>query len=56
MTTFTVTWITAKIVQFTVGLRIDPGDELRGIDIAAHAEEAYLIDEEPVQLGSPSRA
>ncbi|MBO1267271.1 ammonium transporter [Arthrobacter cavernae] len=52
---FVVTWISAKIVQLTVGLRIDPEDELRGIDIAAHAEEAYVIDEEPVQLGSPSR-
>ncbi len=53
---FVVTWITAKIVQLTVGLRIKPEEELRGIDIAAHAEEAYLIDEEPVQLGSPSRS
>ncbi|MCA4134967.1 ammonium transporter [Arthrobacter sp. M4] len=53
---FVVTWITAKIVQVTVGLRIKPEEELRGIDIAAHAEEAYLIDEEPVQLGSPSRS
>ncbi|NKX54450.1 ammonium transporter [Arthrobacter mobilis] len=52
---FAVTWITAKIVQLTVGLRINPEDELRGIDIAAHAEEAYLTDEAPVQLGSPSR-
>ncbi|GAA3676511.1 ammonium transporter [Arthrobacter ginkgonis] len=53
---FIVTWITAKIVQLTVGLRIDPEDELRGIDLAAHAEEAYLTDEEPVRLGSPSRS
>ncbi|WP_245413221.1 hypothetical protein [Arthrobacter celericrescens] len=44
---FAVTWICAKIVQFTVGLRIDEQDELRSIDIAAHAEEAHVIDEEP---------
>ncbi|WP_136610652.1 ammonium transporter [Sinomonas albida] len=53
---FVLTWVIAKIVQRTVGLRIDPTDELRGIDMAAHAEEAYLVDEEPVELGSPSRA
>ncbi|MGO4145655.1 ammonium transporter [Paenarthrobacter sp. YAF11_1] len=52
---FAVTWIVAKIVQVTIGLRIRPEDEVRGIDIAAHAEEAYVIDEEPVRLGSPSR-
>ncbi|WP_423185158.1 hypothetical protein [Arthrobacter sp. NyZ413] len=37
-------------------LRIRPEDELRGIDLAAHAEEAYFIDEEPEMLGSPSRS
>lgn len=30
--------------------------ELLGIDIAAHAEAAYLTDEEPVELGSRQRA
>ena len=51
---FAVTWIVAKLVDVTVGLRIRPEDELRGIDITAHAEEAYLVDEEPEMLGSRS--
>ncbi|WP_458779918.1 hypothetical protein [Arthrobacter sp. D3-16] len=45
----------AKAIDMTMGLRIDAADELRGIDIAAHAEAAYLSDEEPVELGSPQR-
>ncbi|TLM81081.1 ammonium transporter [Pseudarthrobacter sp. NamE2] len=53
---FAATWVVAKLVQITVGLRIRPEDELRGIDLTAHAEEAYLVDEEPEMLGSPSRS
>ncbi|MEY9776379.1 ammonium transporter [Arthrobacter sp. MW3 TE3886] len=53
---FAVTWIIAKILHITMGLRIHEADELLGIDIAAHSEAAYLIDEEPVELGSPHRA
>ncbi|HKU29398.1 ammonium transporter [Arthrobacter sp. NyZ413] len=53
---FVVTWVIAKILNITMGLRIHEADELRGIDMAAHAEEAYLSDEEPVELGSPHRA
>ena len=53
---FSVTWILAKILDRIVGLRIKPEDELRGIDIAAHSELAYLSDEDPVELGSPQRA
>jgi len=53
---FVVTWIIAKVLNMTMGLRIHEADELRGIDIAAHSEAAYLSDEEPVELGSPHRA
>jgi len=53
---FAVTWLIAKAVNKAMGLRIDPADELRGIDLAAHAEFAYLTEEEPVDLGSPRRA
>lgn len=49
---FTITWLLAKILDRTMGLRIHQDDELRGIDIAAHSEFAYLTDEDPVQLGS----
>ncbi|MFF1251942.1 ammonium transporter [Pseudarthrobacter sp. NPDC058329] len=52
---FVLTWGIAKAIDMTVGLRINEADELRGIDIAAHAEAAYLSDEEPVELGSPQR-
>ena len=52
---FAVTWVIAKAIDITVGLRIDEAAELRGIDIAAHSESAYLMDEEPVELGSPHR-
>jgi ammonium transporter, Amt family len=52
---FAVTWVIAKVIDITMGLRIDEAAELRGIDIAAHSESAYLMDEEPVELGSPHR-
>src|SRR5207244_6925795 len=52
---FVVTWVIAKLIDMTTGLRIHEEDELRGIDIAAHSELAYLTDEEPVELGSPAR-
>jgi Amt family ammonium transporter len=52
---FGITWVLAKILDKTIGLRIKPEDELRGIDIAAHSELAYLTDEDPVELGSPQR-
>jgi ammonium transporter, Amt family len=53
---FGITWILAKILDKAMGgLRIKPEDELRGIDLAAHSELAYLTDEDPVQLGSPQR-
>ncbi len=50
---FVITWIIAQIIQRTVGLRIEQEDELRGIDLAAHSEFAYLTDEDPVDLGAP---
>ncbi len=52
---FGVTWVIAQVIQRTVGLRIEQEDELRGIDIAAHSEFAYLTDEDPVDLGAPPR-
>jgi Amt family ammonium transporter len=43
-------------MDVTMGLRIHEEDELRGIDLAAHSEFAYLTDEDPVNLGSAARA
>jgi Amt family ammonium transporter len=53
---FGITWILAKILDRAIGLRIKPEDEMRGIDLAAHSELAYLTDEDPVELGSPHRS
>ena len=52
---FVVTWLIAKALQLTIGLRIPVESELQGIDLAAHAESAYRNDEEPVDLGAPVR-
>ncbi len=46
-TVITVVWagiasfIIIKIVQATVGLRVDPEEEIEGLDITAHGERAY---------------
>jgi Amt family ammonium transporter len=52
---FVVTWLIAQVIQRTIGLRIEQEDELRGIDISAHSEFAYLTDEDPVDLGAPRK-
>ncbi|MDM7991429.1 ammonium transporter [Arthrobacter sp. zg-Y877] len=52
---FVVTWLIAKVLQLTIGLRIPEESELKGIDLMAHSESAYLNDEEPVELGAPTR-
>ena len=36
------TYIILKIVDATVGLRVDEADELEGLDLTQHGEEAYL--------------
>ena len=38
---FTMTMFLAYLVDRTVGFRADPDDELRGLDVATHAESAY---------------
>ncbi|GAB3680661.1 ammonium transporter [Actinocorallia lasiicapitis] len=38
---FTVTFIIGKVIDLTIGFRIDEEDEAAGIDIAEHAESAY---------------
>ena len=38
---FTVTWILAKIVDVTVGLRVDEMEEAVGLDLSQHGERAY---------------
>jgi len=40
---FTVTWLIAKAIDRTMGLRVSPEDESRGLDLSQHAESAYSI-------------
>jgi ammonium transporter, Amt family len=46
-----VSWVIAKVVDVTVGLRATPDDELEGLDLSQHAEAAYAFGE----LGSMGR-
>ncbi|MGD9481734.1 ammonium transporter [Streptomyces sp. TRM70308] len=39
--TFVVTWLLAKLVDVTMGLRASADDEVTGVDRAFHAETAY---------------
>ena len=38
---FAVTWVIATIINRTLGFRVDPEDEVGGIDLSEHAETAY---------------
>lgn len=44
---FTMTWLLAKVISRTVGLRVTPQAEVSGIDLAEHSEVGY--DLTPVQ-------
>ncbi len=38
------TAILLRLVDWLVGLRVDPEDEIRGLDLALHGEEAYSLE------------
>ena len=38
---FSITWLLAKLVDVTVGLRVAPEEETVGLDISQHGERAY---------------
>jgi Amt family ammonium transporter len=40
---FGMTWLIAKAIDKTMGLRVSPEDEARGLDLAFHAESAYSM-------------
>ena len=40
---FTATWLIAKAVDLTIGLRVSPEDESTGLDLTQHAESAYSL-------------
>ncbi len=54
-----LTWLIAVAISRTVGFRVSPEDEARGVDLSEHAESAYAFGEEPVSgepLGDQVRA
>jgi Amt family ammonium transporter len=40
---FVLTFVIAKVIDVTMGLRVAPEDELIGLDSALHAETAYNL-------------
>jgi Amt family ammonium transporter len=40
---FSVTWLLAKAVDKTIGLRVSPENESTGLDLTQHAESAYSL-------------
>jgi ammonium transporter, Amt family len=38
---FVMTFIIAKVIDMTLGLRVDEADENEGLDLSQHAEAAY---------------
>jgi Amt family ammonium transporter len=38
---FVVTFIIAKVIDMTMGLRVDESSENAGLDLSQHAETAY---------------
>ena len=40
---FGITWLIAKGVDRTMGLRVTPEDEFTGLDLSQHAESAYSM-------------
>ncbi len=40
---FGATWVVAKAVDLTLGLRVSPEDEFTGLDLTQHAESAYSL-------------
>lgn len=40
---FSVTWLLAKAIDKTIGLRVSPDDEFTGLDLTQHAESAYSL-------------
>jgi Amt family ammonium transporter len=40
---FSVTWLLAKVIDKTIGLRVSPEAESTGLDLTQHAESAYSL-------------
>ncbi|MFC3963592.1 ammonium transporter [Nocardia jiangsuensis] len=41
---FTVTWLIAKVMDLTMGLRVPADAETEGVDVVVHRESAYFLE------------
>ncbi|GAC67340.1 ammonium transporter [Gordonia soli] len=48
---FVVTWLIAKLLDKTMGLRVHEDSETEGLDVSVHGESAYVMEHAP--LGGP---
>jgi len=49
---FVVTSIILKVLDLTMGLRVEDDEEVAGLDVSQHGERAYVLEEAP-SLGIP---
>jgi ammonium transporter, Amt family len=40
---FGMTWIILKVLDVTMGLRVNPEQELEGLDLSQHGESGYTF-------------
>ncbi|MEV5646723.1 ammonium transporter [Nocardia sp. NPDC052254] len=50
--TFVMTWVIAKTLDLTSGIRVDGDSEAEGLDITVHGETAYVFD----TIGLPGKS
>ncbi|MDQ1047497.1 ammonium transporter [Streptomyces sp. V4I2] len=53
---FAVTWLIAKALDMTMGLRVRPEVEQEGVDVHLHAESAYDLTHSPTTVPTPEPA
>jgi Amt family ammonium transporter len=53
---FAVTWLIAKALDMTMGLRVRPEVEQEGVDVHLHAESAYDLTHSPPTVPTPEPA
>ncbi|MFF4352814.1 ammonium transporter [Streptomyces sp. NPDC001530] len=53
---FCVTWLIAKVLDKTMGLRVRPEVEQEGVDVHLHAESAYDLTHSPTTAPTPEPA
>ncbi|MET9792325.1 ammonium transporter [Streptomyces canus] len=51
---FAVTWVIAKVLDKTMGLRVRPEVEEEGVDVHLHAESAYDLTHSPTTAPTPA--